>query len=132
MVAINAIHQSNEALKLSPHASGLVAVFVGATSGIGMGTLKAFAKYANAPKAYVLGRSKKAAQPLLDELKALNPKGKFEFIEKEVSLIKNVDEACDIIKSQEKKVDIVFLSPGYLAVGGREGMPSYSKLMIKH
>lgn len=132
MVAIQAVRQSNEALKLSPNASGLVAVFVGATSGIGMGTLKAFAKYANAPKAYILGRSKKAAKPLLDELEALNPEGKFEFLEKEVSLIKNVDEACDYIKSQEKKVDIVFLSPGYLAVGGREGMLSYLKFNIKY
>ncbi len=107
--------------KLSGHASGLVAVFVGATSGIGLGTLKQFSRYAQAPKVYVLGRSKKAATPLLEEIKKINPEGTFEFIETEISLIKNVDLACDEIKAKEKKVDILFTSPGYLALGGRQG-----------
>ena len=121
MVNIKDVRASNAALKASKESSGLVAVFVGATSGIGMGTLKQFAKYANAPKAYILGRSKKAATPLLDEIKSSNPQGTFEFIETEISLIKNIDLACDDIKSKEKKVDILFLSPGYLTLEGRNG-----------
>jgi len=126
MVRINDIRKSNLAFKLSGHAEGLVAVFVGATSGIGMGTLKQFAKYAKAPTVYILGRSKKAAAPLLDEIKASNPGGTFEFIESEVSLMRNVDLVCDQIKANEKKVDIVFTSPGYLSFDSRvesvEGM----------
>ena len=35
----------------------LVAVFVGTTSGIGLYTLKAFAKYALRPRVYFIGRS---------------------------------------------------------------------------
>ncbi|KAK9243327.1 hypothetical protein V1506DRAFT_508583 [Lipomyces tetrasporus] len=46
----------------------MVAVFVGGTSGIGQGTLKQLAKYATAPKVYVVGRSKSSAAPLLREL----------------------------------------------------------------
>ena len=122
MVNIKDVRKSNLDLKLSGHASGLVAVFVGATSGIGMGTLKQYAKYAQGSAAYILGRSKKAAQPLLDELKASNPNGTFEFIETEISLIKNVDLACEQIKAKVKKVDILFMSAGFLAYGGRIGM----------
>jgi short-subunit dehydrogenase len=126
MVKIQDVRKSNLAFKLSGHASNLVAVFVGATSGIGMGTLKQFAKYAEKPKVYVIGRSKSSATALLNELQASNPEGKFEFIETEISLIKNVYAVCDEIKSKETKVDILFLSPGYLSFGGRLGEFSFS------
>ena len=122
MVGIKVVRESNAAFKSSAQASGLVAVFVGATSGIGMGSLRQFSKHAKAPKIYILGRSKKAATPLLDELKSLNSEGTYEFIETEISLIRNVDKACDEIKSREKKVDLLFVSPGYLTFGGRDGM----------
>jgi NAD(P)-dependent dehydrogenase (short-subunit alcohol dehydrogenase family) len=124
MVNIKDVRQSNLAFKLSGHASSQVAVFVGSTSGIGMGTLKQYAKHAQGAKAYIVGRSKSAAQPLLDELKESNPTGTFEFIESEISLIKNVDLVCEEIKSKEKKVDILFMSPGFLAYGGRIGLSS--------
>ncbi|KAH6715305.1 hypothetical protein BKA61DRAFT_480100 [Leptodontidium sp. MPI-SDFR-AT-0119] len=119
MVSIKEVRKSNAAFKSSDQASGLVAIFVGATSGIGMGSLKQFAKNAKAPKIYILGRSKSAATPLLNEIKTLNPEGTYDLIETEISLIRNVDKACDEIKSKEKKVDLVFVSPGYLAFGGR-------------
>ncbi len=124
MVNIQDVRKSNLAFKLSSHASGSVAVFVGATSGIGLGTLKEYAKCAQGAKAYIVGRSKRAAEPLLNELKTSNPEGTFEFIETEISLIKNVDLACDEIKSKEKKVDILFLSAGFLSAGGRVGLLS--------
>ncbi|KAH7321556.1 hypothetical protein BKA65DRAFT_512452 [Rhexocercosporidium sp. MPI-PUGE-AT-0058] len=119
MVSIKDIRKSNVTFKSSEQASDLVAVFVGATSGIGMGSLRQFAKNTKAPKIYILCRSKGAATPLLNEIKKLNPEGTYELIETEISLIKNVDKACDEIKSKEKKVDLVFVSPGYLAFGGR-------------
>lgn len=123
MVSIKDVRKSNAAFKASPQASGLVAVFVGATStGIGMGALKQFAKNARAPKVYILGRSKSAATPLLDEIKKSNPEGAFEFIETEISLMKNVDLACEKIMAQEQKVDLIWTSPGFLSFGGRVGM----------
>jgi NADP-dependent 3-hydroxy acid dehydrogenase YdfG len=121
MVTIKDVRESNLAFKLSDHASTMVAIFMGATSGIGMGTLKQYARYAQGGKAYIVGRSKMAAQPLLDELKQSNPTGTFEFIESEISLIKNVDVVCEAIKAKENKVDILFMSPGFLAYGGRIG-----------
>ena len=119
MVAIKDVRISNAAFKASKESSGLVAVFVGATSGIGMGSLKALARKAHEPKVYILGRSKRAAAPLLIELGTLNPQATYVFIETEVSLMRNVDMACEQIKSNEKKVDILFMSPGYLGFGGR-------------
>jgi NADP-dependent 3-hydroxy acid dehydrogenase YdfG len=94
---------------------------VGATSGIGMGTLKQFTKHAHSPKIYIVGRSKTAAAPLLDELAGSNPQATFVFLETEISLIKKVDEVCEEIKSKEEKLDILFMSPGYLSFDGRNG-----------
>ncbi|TVY35829.1 Oxidoreductase, partial [Lachnellula subtilissima] len=117
MVSIKDVAASNAAFKKSN--TGLVAVFVGATSGIGMGTLKQFARNANDPTIYIVGRSQSAAKALLDELSTSNPKAVLNFIETEVSLMKNVDKACDEIKSKETKADILFVSPGYLSFDGR-------------
>jgi len=52
-------------------------------------------------------------------LEASNPEATINFIETEVSLIKNVDSATNEIKSKEKKVDVLHVSPGYLSFGGR-------------
>lgn len=119
MVNIRDVRASNASFKQSKES--LVAVFVGATSGIGMGTLKQFAKNAYAPKVYVVGRSKSAAQPLLDEITNSNPQGIFVFLETEISLMKKVDEVCEEIKSRESKIDLLFVSPGYLSFEGRNG-----------
>jgi NADP-dependent 3-hydroxy acid dehydrogenase YdfG len=119
MVNIKEIRSSNARLKDQP--AGLIAVFAGATSGCGKGALEAFARYANAPTAYIIGRSKSASTPLLEKLASLNPQGTFNFIETEISLIRNVDKVCDEIKSKEKKIDFMSLSPGYLTFAGRQG-----------
>ncbi|KAJ5046713.1 uncharacterized protein L3040_003945 [Drepanopeziza brunnea f. sp. 'multigermtubi'] len=87
MVSIKDIRKSNETFKASSQASGLVAVFVAATSG---------------NCAWILS-SKKGAKPLLAETRASSPGGTFKFIETEISLIKNVDKACDEIESKETK-----------------------------
>jgi len=119
MVKIRDVRISNSTFKESKE-PGLVALFVGATSGIGQGTLEQFAKNAYAPKVYVVGRSKSAATPLLNKLELLNPQATFVFIETEISLIKNVDKVSDEIKSKEEKLDILFMSPNYLSLGGRQ------------
>lgn len=119
MVNIKDVRASNATFKESKES--LTAVFVGGTSGIGKGTLKQFAKHAHAPKVYVVGRSKKSAQPLLDELAASNPQGTFVFLETEISLMKNVDKVCEEIKARESKIDLLFMTPGYLSFEGRNG-----------
>jgi NADP-dependent 3-hydroxy acid dehydrogenase YdfG len=123
MVNIKNIRVSNAAFKSSK--SSVVAVFVGATSGIGLATAKQLAGAAVDPTLYILGRSKAAAAPLLDDLTRINPRAKINFIETEISLIKNVDKVCDEIISKEKKVDLLFMSPGGVTFGNRVGKCSH-------
>jgi len=93
MVALTDVISSNSriASSLPP---GLVAVFVGASSGIGEGTLKQFAKYARQPHVYFVGRSQEAGDRIAAECKALNPEGEITFIKADVSLIRVVDDVC--------------------------------------
>ncbi|KAK9236973.1 hypothetical protein V1525DRAFT_405206 [Lipomyces kononenkoae] len=118
MVNIKAVRKSNSGLKARP--SGMVALFVGSTSGIGKGSVMQFAKYANAPKVYIVGRSKTAATALLNELERLNPQGTFVFIETDICLIKNADIVSDLIATKERKLDLIFLSTGFLSGAGRQ------------
>jgi NADP-dependent 3-hydroxy acid dehydrogenase YdfG len=119
MVNIKDVRVSNAAFKASK--PSVVAVFVGATSGIGLATAKHLADASVDPTLYILGRSKLSATPLLNDLAQINPQATINFIETEISLIKNVDKACEEIVSKEKKVDLLFLSPGGVTFGGRVG-----------
>lgn len=119
MVNIKDVRSSNAAFKASK--SSVVAVFVGATSGIGLATAKSLADASVNPTLYILGRSKVSAAPLLGDLAKINPQATINFIETEISLIKNVDKACDEIGSKEKKVDLLFMSPGGVTFSGRVG-----------
>jgi NADP-dependent 3-hydroxy acid dehydrogenase YdfG len=122
MVSITDVRASNESLKSQPQ--GLVAVFAGATAGIGLHTLKQLSKYATAPRVYMIGRSRAKAATLLDELKVINPEGTYVFSEGEFSLVKDVDRFSEEIKKAEERVDILCMSPGYLSFAGREGKSS--------
>ncbi|THY00033.1 hypothetical protein D6D02_09018 [Aureobasidium pullulans] len=116
MVAVETIRASNSKIA-STLPSGLVAVFVGATNGVGEATVRQFAKYASAPRVYLIGRSQDAGTRIVNECRALNAKGEFAFISKDTSLMRNVDEICETIKQKEKSVNLLFLTIGTLQTG---------------
>jgi NAD(P)-dependent dehydrogenase (short-subunit alcohol dehydrogenase family) len=119
MVALETVRASN--LKIaSTLPPGLVAVFVGATNGVGEATVRQFAKYAPAPRVYLIGRSEEAASRIITECKSLNPDGKFTFISKDTSLIRNVDAVCKTIEQNEKSVNLLFLTIATLQTGKSE------------
>jgi len=120
MVSLSSVQTSNSLIATTLPPS-LVAVFVGATSGIGEISLKKFAKYASKPKAYFIGRSEEAGDRIAAECKKLNPDGEYIFIKADVSLIKNVDKVCDNLKKKEKAINILFLSAGAVHLD-RSGM----------
>lgn len=113
MVSLSAVKASNSSISnsLPP---GLVGVFVGATNGIGEATVKQFAKYAQNPRAYLVGRSQEAGDRIVKECQNLNPGGQYIFIKADVSLLRVVDEVCREIQGKERVVNILFLSAGVL------------------
>lgn len=120
MVTLQTVQASNDRLKET--AAGLVAVFLGATSGIGQNALRQFVERTVEPRAYIVARNATAISPFIEELRSKNPGGKYEVIEKDVSLVKNVDEVAAIVKEKETKLDLLFLSVGFFSFDGRQGM----------
>ncbi|KAF2254943.1 hypothetical protein BU26DRAFT_514775 [Trematosphaeria pertusa] len=118
MVSLTEARTHNFNLKnLAP---GLVAVFVGGTSGIGLYTAREFVRNTNAPHVYLIGRNQTEATRIIEELNAINPSSQVDFIKKDVSLLRNVDEACKEITEKEKKVNLLFMTVGYFTFKGRD------------
>jgi short-subunit dehydrogenase len=113
MVSLLDIQSSNSRIA-SALPPGLVAVFVGATGGIGETTLKQFAKHARQPRVYFVGRSQEAGDRIAAECKALNSEGEYIFVKADTSLIRTVDDVSRDIKSKEKAVNLLFLTTGTL------------------
>ena len=100
--------------KLRSTTSGQVALFVGATSGIALQTLTRFVRLSYQPKAYIVGRKPERLSEIIENLKDINPKGTYISIESKISLLKNVDAACEEFQKQEKSLDLLIMCPGYL------------------
>ncbi|GFF65664.1 hypothetical protein CNMCM6936_008792 [Aspergillus lentulus] len=116
MVSLKTLQASNAGIRAIPN---ITALFVGGTSGIGQSTLRQLARHADRPTAYIIGRNKARARPFLSELQQLSPKGRFHFIEADVSLVRNVDAACQQILQREKQLNFLFMTPGGISLGGR-------------
>ncbi|KAL2071171.1 hypothetical protein VTL71DRAFT_12406 [Oculimacula yallundae] len=125
MVELETIRRSNSALSSAP--ARLVCLFIGATRGIGASTLEELTRSLNAPKIYFVGRSKAKASIQLARLSTLNSDAVIEFIESEISILRNVDSVCEEVSLKETRLDLLFMSPGMLAFGG----PHYTSEGIK-
>ncbi|KAM0325836.1 hypothetical protein ACHAQA_007138 [Verticillium albo-atrum] len=110
MVNLNIVQAHNAALK--SQAPGLVAVFVGGTSGISLSTALALARHATSPRIYLIGRSQSAADAAIASVKDINPTAEPTFIQADVSLLKNVDAVCEQIAAKEQKLNLLFMTPG--------------------
>ncbi|KAI6891259.1 hypothetical protein KC318_g14224 [Hortaea werneckii] len=122
MVAISEVKSANASLDKSPQE--LTAVFTGATNGIGLATLRAFAKHISNPHAIIVGRSQTKFASELDNLRSINPKGTYTFLETDISLIQNIDHLCQTIQTHlddgSTKIDLLIMSQGYISFNGRE------------
>ncbi|KAF2877199.1 hypothetical protein BDV95DRAFT_558673 [Massariosphaeria phaeospora] len=127
MVPLPLIRQANTQLP-----ADLTAVFVGATSGIGLYTLLSFARNCAHPRAYFIGRSQDAATSILASLKAINPNGEYTFIRSDISLLANVDTVCAQIVAQEKSINMLVMSQGTMVSGvdTSEGLHLTAALLI--
>ena len=125
MVSLTDVQSSNSRIA-SALAPGLVAVFVGATSGVGEVSLKQFSKHVRQPHVYFVGRSQEAGNRIAAECKTLNAEGEYVFIKADVSLIRTVDEVCRDIKSKEKAINLLYLSPGSMLIDGKSMIGPHS------
>ncbi|KAL7928075.1 hypothetical protein V8C35DRAFT_318994 [Trichoderma chlorosporum] len=120
-ISLHAVRTSNATIEnLGP---GLVAVFVGGTSGIGKSILKAFVSVAAAPRVYIIGRSRDAAGSVVKECRAVNEMSDVKFLQADVSEIANVDRVCSDIIQREKTLNLLVLTSGVLTIDGRNESP---------
>lgn len=125
MVSLQTIQQSNKRIASLP--PGLVALFIGATSGIGLGALQHLAQHAPpSSRIYSVARPSAAVahEALLASLRRSRPDGTYTLITADASLVSEIDEAVAAVTEKEEhhretKLDILFLSAGFMAFEGR-------------
>ncbi|KAK4451985.1 hypothetical protein QBC34DRAFT_294368 [Podospora aff. communis PSN243] len=110
--------QSQNATLKAKQRRDVVAVFVGATSGIGLSTLQTTATLFPNPTIYILGRSASRFAPHLSTLQTLNPSATLIFLERDPSLLSEIDNACAEILDKQTKLDYLFMSPGLMPLNG--------------
>ena len=68
-----------------------------------------------------LYRNETAAEHIIAELHTLKPdNGPITFIKADVTLLQNVDDVCADIQRRETKLNLLFLTPGFISLAGRE------------
>ncbi|KAK3324813.1 hypothetical protein B0T19DRAFT_403008 [Cercophora scortea] len=123
MVKLASIKQANAALKTSlPSPTAVVA---GGTAGIGLAFLTELAAQTASPTIYIIGRSSSNLASIIASLTTLNPSGTYiPIVTPDLTLVSNFrDAAKQILAHGPKKVDILFLSPGYLSFTPRQESP---------
>ncbi|GKT56547.1 hypothetical protein ColTof4_08909 [Colletotrichum tofieldiae] len=120
MVSLKIVQDSNARIAALP--KGLVALFIGATSGIGQSTLRQLAQHAHSPRIYTVARPQTAEshEAFLSSLRKTNPNGTYALVRADHALVSDIDKAVDAVLAKESKLDILFLSAGFIAFEGRE------------
>lgn len=120
MVSLKLVEQSNGRVANLPQ--GLVALFIGATSGIGQSTLQHLAHHAPSPRIYTVARPAAVAshEDFLASLRQSHPGGTYKLIMADTSLVSEVDRVVEAVRREETKLDILFLSAGFMAFEGRQ------------
>jgi NAD(P)-dependent dehydrogenase (short-subunit alcohol dehydrogenase family) len=124
MTSLSAVLKRNaqsaqEIVALSTATNPTVAVFVGGTSGIGEHTAYAFAKYTPYPRIHIVGRNADAGNRIVTKLQTINPNTHATFHRHDMTLISEADAFSQKVLEQEKKVNLLFLSTGFLTLSGR-------------
>lgn len=98
-----------------------IAVFVGGTAGIGLGSLQALIKHTAKPTVYIVGRSLSKLDTLIAELKKSNENAVLIPISaSDLTLVHDAQHAAAEIARQVERVDLLIMSPGYVTFTGRE------------
>lgn len=148
MVPLPLIRSTNTAVA---QAQPLIAVFVGATTGIGEFSVRALAKahgvQGKGLRIYIIGRNAAAAEKIFKECREVCPNGQFVFVRGgDISLLKNVDAASvEILRLENERekeesgkeggmgkarIDFLVMCQGVVYFDGRKGKsPQYFVLI---
>ncbi|KAJ6583487.1 NAD(P)-binding protein [Mycena vulgaris] len=98
-----------------------VAIFVGGTSGIGQGMAEAFARHTKGNAHIVLvGRNRAAAEAILATFpKPTAPGAKHEFVECDITLMKNVGRVAGELRARIPTINFLVLTPGVMTMNAR-------------
>ncbi|KAF8148065.1 hypothetical protein B0H34DRAFT_669142 [Crassisporium funariophilum] len=124
MPSYSVVRSANAAFAPSYHP---VAVFLGGTSGIGQGMAQVFARITQGnADIIIVGRNQTAAEKFFASLpqpsgdKTNTRKPAREFVECDATEMKNVHTACQEILSRHSKINYLVMSPGFMALSGRD------------
>lgn len=91
-----------------------VAIFVGGTSGIGQGTVQAFARYAKGnAHIIIIGRNRSAAEAIFETFPK-TPDSEYEFVHCDASLMRNIAETTSALLARLPKLNYLVLTCGSL------------------
>jgi NAD(P)-dependent dehydrogenase (short-subunit alcohol dehydrogenase family) len=122
MVAIKDVKLNNTSL--SSPGSGPTAAFLGGTAGIGLATIQALLRHTSTPKIYIVGRNASKLDSLIESLKPLNAQATIvPIVTGDLTLVSSAQKAAKEIAGQESKLDLLVMSPGFLAFNSA---PDYS------
>nr|POE87553.1 oxidoreductase andh [Quercus suber] len=118
-VPIETVRAANErAASSMPYEQ--VAVFMGGTGGIGTSTAYEFFRRTRKPKAYIVGRNAQRGQEVVNTLQNINPQGQAIMVQEDISLLRNVDTMCAMLKQREPKIHYLILTTGRMTINGRD------------
>ncbi|KAK0619700.1 hypothetical protein B0T14DRAFT_566524 [Immersiella caudata] len=80
------------------------------------------------PIIYILGRSASKFAPHLSALQTINPFATLVFLERDPSLLSDIDKACEEIRAKQTKIDYIFMSPGLMPLNGPQMTSENSEL----
>jgi NAD(P)-dependent dehydrogenase (short-subunit alcohol dehydrogenase family) len=82
------------------------------------------------PRVYFVGRSGSAANRIVEECATLNKESKVEFLQADVSELKEVDRVCGEILKKEGQLNLLVQTQGNLNLRGRDR--KYTKSISHH
>nr|A0A097ZPD4.1 RecName: Full=Oxidoreductase andH; AltName: Full=Anditomin synthesis protein H [Aspergillus stellatus]BAP81862.1 AndH [Aspergillus stellatus] len=129
MPSLSQIRQANELLEDSH--SEIVAAFVGGTSGVGEEAAKRLASCVRKPEIFIVGRNEESAARVLAELRNANPQGSYQFVKVDISLLRNVDRACEAIRHKTQTLDLLFISAGSALVAREDTEEGLEKNLVE-
>jgi NAD(P)-dependent dehydrogenase (short-subunit alcohol dehydrogenase family) len=99
-----------------------IAIFVGGTSGIGQGTVESFTEHVRGEAhIIIIGRNHTAAKGIFSTLpKPTSGQYKHEFVQCDVSRMKNINATTADLATRLPKVNYLFMSQGFTSLAGRD------------